>query len=158
MPMLGNALSMVGDVQGFLVRAYQRHGGIFRIRALHQSFTVLAGAEANHLLRDRGDELFSSATTMGGLDREFDMRVHVLRGRPHRHLRKLLATGISRDLLAARWETVTAETERMLADWRTGPASPWSTSSSGWRRPSSPSRSPVLVRSSGSTPSGTPSN
>ncbi len=121
LPLFGNALSMMGDVQGFLVTTYLREGAIFRIRALNQKFTVLAGAEANRLLLDRGEELFCSVASMGGLDREFDMRVHVLRGRPHRHLRSLLSTGLSRSLLAARWPQFTAVTSRALADWQTRP-------------------------------------
>ncbi len=117
LPLLGNALRMMGDVQGFLVDGYRRLGPVFRVRALNQAFVIMAGARANRFLLDHGDEVFTSAESFGGLDREFTMRVHVLRGRPHRHLRKVLATGLSRDLLAARWDEVATETERVLDGW-----------------------------------------
>lgn len=117
LPLLGNALPMMGDVQQFFVDTYHRMGPVFRVRALNQTFVIMAGAAANRFLLDRGEEVFTSEESFGGLNREFGMRVHVLRGKPHRHLRKLLGTGLSRDLLAARWDAVTAETERMLDDW-----------------------------------------
>ncbi|WP_155368707.1 cytochrome P450 [Catellatospora vulcania] len=123
-PLLSNALRMMGDVQQFLVDSYRDLGPVFRVRALNQSFVIMAGAAANRFLLEHGEKVFTSEESFGGLDREFGMRVHVLRGRPHRHLRGLLATGLSRDLLAARWEPVAAETERILDGWANRPALP----------------------------------
>lgn len=123
-PVLGNALRMMGDVQQFLVDTYRDLGPVFRVRALNQTFVIMAGAAANRFLLERGEEVFTSEESFGGLDRQFGMRVHVLRGRPHRHLRRLLATGLSRDLLAARWDAVSAETERILDGWAGRPALP----------------------------------
>lgn len=117
-PLLGNALRMMGDVQRFLVDSHRQMGPVYRVRALNQAFVIMAGERANRFLLERGDEVFSSEESFGGLNREFGMRVHVLRGRPHRHLRKVLATGLSRDLLAARWSDVAAETEWLLDGWR----------------------------------------
>ncbi|GAA2512204.1 cytochrome P450 [Winogradskya humida] len=117
-PLLGNALPMMGDVQRFLVDTHLRMGPVFRVRALNQAFVIMAGERANRFLLERGDEVFSSEESFGGLNREWTMRVHVLRGRPHRHLRKILATGLSRDLLAARWDDVVAETERTFHGWQ----------------------------------------
>ncbi|GAA0558471.1 cytochrome P450 [Paractinoplanes ferrugineus] len=117
LPVLGNALRMMGDVQQFLVDTYRQMGPVYRVRALNQAFVIMAGERANRFLLEHGDEVFSSEESFGGLDREFGMRVHVLRGRPHRHLRKVLASGLSRDLLAARWARVTAETDRLLGEW-----------------------------------------
>ncbi|MBL7252821.1 cytochrome P450 [Paractinoplanes lichenicola] len=123
-PVLGNALRMMGDVQQFFVDTYREMGPAYRVRALNQAFVILAGEQANRFLLEHGDEVFSSEESFGGLNREFGMRVHVLRGRPHRHLRKVLATGLSRDLLAARWDDVVAESERLFDEWRGQPALP----------------------------------
>ncbi|GIF23915.1 cytochrome P450 [Actinoplanes tereljensis] len=124
LPVLGNALRMMGDVQQFLVDTYREMGPVFRVRALNQAFVIMAGEQANRFLLERGDEVFSSEESFGGLNREFGMRVHVLRGRPHRHLRKVLATGLSRDLLAARWDEVAARTAFLLKEWPAQPAVP----------------------------------
>ncbi|GHJ47344.1 cytochrome P450 [Catellatospora sp. TT07R-123] len=121
-PLLGNALQMMGDVQQFLVDSYHDLGPVFRVRALNQPFVIMAGAAANRFLIEHGEQVFTSEESFGGLDREFGMRVHVLRGRPHRHLRKLLATGLSRDLLAARWDQVADQTEQILDGWADQPA------------------------------------
>ncbi|MFI5916269.1 cytochrome P450 [Dactylosporangium sp. NPDC051541] len=121
-PVLGNALRMMGDVQQFFVDSYREMGPVFRVRALNQSFVIMAGAAANRFLLERGEAVFTSEESFGGLDREFGMRVHVLRGRPHRELRKILAAGLSRDLLAARWDAITAESERILDGWAGKPA------------------------------------
>ena len=40
---LGSALAMRGDILGFLVAAYRRHGPVFRTRALGRELTVMAG-------------------------------------------------------------------------------------------------------------------
>lgn len=119
-PLLGNALSMKGDAQAFLVSQYRKLGPIFRIRALSHEVTVMAGPEANRFLRTDGDEFLSSEHTFGGLDREFGMRVHALTGRPHRHLRDRLAQGMSRELLRTGWDPFVALTERQLDGWRPG--------------------------------------
>ncbi|HEX5994325.1 MAG TPA: cytochrome P450 [Jiangellales bacterium] len=124
LPLLGNAMGMMGDVQAFFVRHYRMLGPIFRVRALNQAFTIMAGAEANHFLRTQGEEYFSNQDTMGGLNKEFHMRVHVLTGRAHRHLRKHLGSALSRDLLAARWDHFVALTERRIHAWCTGKSVP----------------------------------
>lgn len=123
-PILGNALAMAGDIQKFLVEQYRTLGPVFRLRALNQTFTVLAGQDANQFLRQQGEEYFSSEETMGGLDREFGMRIHVLTGKQHRRLRKTLGSAISRDLLAARWEVFTAHTQNRIRSWRPGESIP----------------------------------
>jgi cytochrome P450 len=124
LPLLGNALSMKGDVQSFFVRQHQALGPIFRVRALNQAFTIMAGTRANHFLRTHGDVHFTSVDAIGGLDTEFNMRVHALTGRPHRHLRRQLGMGLSRDLLRARWDSFVALTESRVDGWRAGTTVP----------------------------------
>jgi cytochrome P450 len=111
---------MMGDVQGFFVDHYRALGPIFRVRAMSKKFTIMAGPEANQFLRVRGEEYFSSHESFGGLNQEFAMRVHVLRGTSHRHLRGILGSGMSRDLLAARWDQFAAQTENQIRGWRSG--------------------------------------
>jgi cytochrome P450 len=124
LPLLGNALSMTGDIQAFFVKQYRTLGPIFRVRALNQAFTIMAGAEANRFLTHRGEQHFSSRDTFGGLNHEFGMRVHVLQGMPHRHLRGILGSGLSRAQLAARWDDVTALTDSHVRSWRAGTTIP----------------------------------
>jgi hypothetical protein len=59
-PVLGNALRMMGDVQGFLADSHRQHGPVFRVRALNQAFVIMAGAGANRFLLDHGDAFLTS--------------------------------------------------------------------------------------------------
>lgn len=120
LPILGNALAMMGDIQRFFVEQHKALGPVFQVRALNQAFTIMAGHEANQFLHQHGEEYLSSTETMGGLNREFGMRVHVLTGSPHRRLRKTLGSAISRDLLAARWDAFTDHTSNRIRAWRPG--------------------------------------
>ena len=45
LPLVGDAFAMAGDIGAFFTRQYLRLGPVFRVRALHRSFTVLAGPE-----------------------------------------------------------------------------------------------------------------
>jgi hypothetical protein len=54
LPLLANALDVMGDAQQFFVRQYRELGPIFRVGILNQSFTVMAGADANRFLRLSG--------------------------------------------------------------------------------------------------------
>ena len=57
-PVLGNALGLAGNVRAFLTEHYLKLGPIFRVSALHRSYVVLAGVEANRFLAGRGREYF----------------------------------------------------------------------------------------------------
>lgn len=45
-PVIGNALAMAKDPAKFFVDCYRKHGPVFRIQILGNTYTVLAGAEA----------------------------------------------------------------------------------------------------------------
>lgn len=122
LPLLGNGLDMMGDIQAFFVKNYQRFGPVFKARALQQQFTILAGVEANQLLRDRGEEIFTSEESMGGLADQFDMRVHVLQGEAHQHLRSILGKGLSPEILNPGWDGFLATTNSHTNGW--GPGTP----------------------------------
>jgi hypothetical protein len=49
-PILGSARDMLKDPLMFMVRAHEQYGPIFRVRALHLEYTILAGLEANQFL------------------------------------------------------------------------------------------------------------
>ena len=54
LPVLGNSLSLATDYLRFLTRQYRLLGPVFRIRTPFDTFTVLAGPEANNFLRREG--------------------------------------------------------------------------------------------------------
>jgi hypothetical protein len=47
LPLLGNALDLLGDPAPFLVKNYLRFGPLFRVNAAQHRILVVAGPEAN---------------------------------------------------------------------------------------------------------------
>ena len=47
LPLLGNALDLMGDPAPFLFKNYARFGPVFRVNAVHHRLLVVAGPEAN---------------------------------------------------------------------------------------------------------------
>jgi cytochrome P450 len=99
LPVLGNALSFMGDPLSFLTASYQQHGPIYRVRALARQMTVLAGPEANQFLARAGEDFLTSKDLFGGFASEMNTDVFLvaLDGPPHRHLRKVMRRGFSKE-------------------------------------------------------------
>lgn len=66
-PVAGNAFDMRGDIVKFLVKHYRKLGPVYRVRAFHLAFTVLAGPEANMLLQRNGRMYFRNLEAYRGL-------------------------------------------------------------------------------------------
>lgn len=81
LPIIGNALSMGGNIQTFMLENYRKLGPVFQARAFNRHYIILAGPEANtfiktedkryfrghELWRDFGAEL-GAANILAGLD------------------------------------------------------------------------------------------
>ena len=52
-PLIGNTLDMAKDPAKFFVDCYRRHGPVFRIKVMGNTYTVLAGAEAANFMGTR---------------------------------------------------------------------------------------------------------
>jgi cytochrome P450 len=98
LPILGSALALFRDPIGFLLAAHHRLGPIFRVRALHHDYVVLAGAEANEFVHDTGKHHFSSRNFWGPFLREIEAPNSVvgLEGEDHVAIRRLLAPQMSK--------------------------------------------------------------
>ena len=101
LPLLGNALSMTGDLNDFFIKLYRRHGPIFRIRVPGRRIVVLAGQEANsfvlrhartHLRSNREFSEFCRAM-------ETDRAMISMDGADHVRLRRVAQAGYSREVI-----------------------------------------------------------
>ncbi len=101
LPILGNTLSLTGDLIGFVVEQYRRFGPIFRVRALNREMVVMAGAEANAFITQSGAGKFHSRDAWGPYGREFEVDdyLQVIEGEPHNRYRKLLKRGYSASMM-----------------------------------------------------------
>ena len=121
-PVLGSAISMAGDIRGFLTQEYRKHGPIFRVRALHHRFIALVGPEANAFLaKISGTHLRSYEPY-----REFGIALGAHRimlnmdGPEHLRVRKLQVKGYSPKIFEANLDLVQDATRRMVAAWPQG--------------------------------------
>lgn len=123
LPLLGNTLDMASDPARFFVNCYQKHGPIFRIRILGQSYTVLAGPEANLFMTREGSELLRSREFWDGLVHEFNAKRGLINtdGEFHAQLRRVMKRGYSRSSLNGRYPQLLEITDNMIErDWQAG--------------------------------------
>lgn len=122
LPLIGNALDLAQDVLSFMRKGYQQHGPIFRIRALADTYTVIAGPEANlFFAREQGEHL-RSKEFWEGIDREMQADVTLISsdGPVHSELRQISKRGYSRGLYEANFADVIALTEKKIDEWPVG--------------------------------------
>lgn len=56
-PLVGNLLPLLKDPHQFLQKAYSTYGEVFRFKAAHQEYVILAGQEANRFVAGKGKAL-----------------------------------------------------------------------------------------------------
>lgn len=122
LPVLGNALDMAQDVLQCMVKGYRTHGPIFRIRALNETYTVIAGPEANMFFsREQGQHL-RSKEFWAGIDQEMAANITLISsdGPDHAALRQISKRGYSRSLYEAHFPEVVAITRQKVDEWPVG--------------------------------------
>lgn len=119
LPLVGNAFQMAGDVRAFLTDQYLRMGPIFRVRAFHRHYVVLAGPQANMFMNAAGRTHFRSFEGWVGFNAEFgSMRSLIsMDGADHLRLRKVQARGYSRGRIESRLAEAIGVVRREIAGW-----------------------------------------
>ncbi|MEQ8755686.1 MAG: cytochrome P450 [Coleofasciculus sp. G1-WW12-02] len=122
LPWLGNALGLTNDFVGFLVKSYQEFGSIFRVNVPNQSFTIIAGSEANNFMSQVGDNYLTLDEIWKSYSQEYGTDVFISRmeGAAHRHLRQVLNRGYSREAILAHLPLLVKTTEQMTDQWQIG--------------------------------------
>lgn len=122
LPIIGSALPMYTDVLGFLVRQYQRMGPIFRIRIPGETYTVIAGQQANLFMAREGNDHFRSKEFWQDMDRELGAKTTLISsdGEIHSRLRQLQKRGYSRSTIEARLSDVVEIARRYAAEFPAG--------------------------------------
>lgn len=126
LPVLGNALNMAQETRAFLTAQYQQLGPIFRVRALNQNFTVLAGPEANQFMTKESRNYFISQEFWRGEDEEMGAERSLISmdGPEHARFRKVQQRGYSRSVIQQNFDRVVSITRTELQQWETGQAIP----------------------------------
>ena len=119
LPLIGNTISMMGDLRSYLTEQYLQLGPVFQVRAFQHTFTVLAGPEANLFLLREGKTHLRSLESWT----EFNSELGVTRslgsmdGQEHFRLRRILKDGYSRSYIEKRLAAAIAIAEREIASW-----------------------------------------
>jgi cytochrome P450 len=97
LPLLGNTIQLAKDPYGFLRRCLHTYGPVFRIDLMSQRPVVLAGPEANLLLKQTEHTHFAAAPAFEPLARALGARRFLLTldGAPHKELRDAVAPAMS---------------------------------------------------------------
>ena len=119
LPLVGDALAMAGDVGAFFTRQYLQLGPVFRVRALHRRFTVLAGPEANLFVTREGSRHLRSREFWMDFDKELGAARSMVSmdGAEHARMRKAQQPGYSRSFIHEHLHDVIAITRREVAEW-----------------------------------------
>ncbi len=120
-PLLGSAIEMGRAPLKLLLAGYEQLGPIFRVRALHRRFTVLAGVEANRFVAKLGDGLLAEPDYRPFAE-EMDTRSFILAmdGPRHAHMRKLLKRGFSPGSIVEHIPYLVRTTRALARSWQPG--------------------------------------
>jgi cytochrome P450 len=123
LPLLGSAFPMLTRPIAFLLEEYRRLGPIFRLRAAHHRFTVLAGVEANALLARTADKYLAAEPSWGAFSTSFGARCIMpgVDGPRHYRLRKIQQQAYSRAAIVRRLPEAAAIARRTFDRFAAGP-------------------------------------
>jgi CRP-like cAMP-binding protein/cytochrome P450 len=119
MPLLGSTLALLKDPSGFLVRAYEELGPVFRVAAFGKEYTIMAGQEAFHFFLTVGERHFSRELFYRRFAHELGTECFVLgaQGQQHSRLRKMMKLGFSRHVASAYIPSMTKAIEERVRAW-----------------------------------------
>ena len=117
-PLIGNALSMAGDIGAFAAARYRDLGPVFRVRALNRRFTVLVGPEVNRFVA-KGSKHFSNFEPWQHFQQDIgaSRMLISMEGKDHIRMRKVHAHYYSRNLLEDRIADALDILRYEMAEW-----------------------------------------
>jgi len=118
LPWIGTSLDFLRDQRGATRKAFERHGPIYRNRALFREQLVLLGPEANEFVfMDRGRALSSRLGWGAYLDRLFPRSLMLMDFDEHRAHRKIMSQPFKTGPMRAYADRLNAVFAPVLADW-----------------------------------------
>ena len=122
LPILGSALEFQRGSLDFLKAKYLEHGPVYKVRALHREFTVMAGPEANEFVARKGQIHLTTYWMWKDFVEESGARRDVIStdGAEHKRLRKALSWGYSKGLYERQIDTAISITRKALRGVESG--------------------------------------
>ncbi len=124
LPLVGNTLDMAKDPAQFFLKAYRKHGPVFRAKVLGNEYVVIAGNEAANFMNTRdGKESLRSKEFWEGLVKEYKATCTLTGedGEKHSQLRSVMKRGYSRESIKGRFNEFIETTDKAIdRDWKPG--------------------------------------
>lgn len=127
MAMIGNLPALLENPHNFVKEAYQQYGEVFRFRALHREYVVLAGQDANRLISGDGRELFC-VDGFWGKAATYMQCPHMLVGVDgdiHRHQRNLMMPLLSQNAFRDRMDSLAEPIQSLIGQNAHGKPLAW---------------------------------
>ena len=117
LPVLGHAHRLAGDLRGFCTEQYLKHGPVFEVTALGDSYVVMAGQEANLFMKREGKFHMRTSDSWQAFTSHLGVAKLLigLEGADHRLLRRTKRNGYSRGYISERMPEAVAVVDRELA-------------------------------------------
>ncbi|NDJ61962.1 MAG: cytochrome P450, partial [Chloroflexi bacterium] len=96
LPVFGNALALGRDMNQFLVESYHRFGPIYRMQIFNRDITVLAGMDANTLVKEEDENIFTNEHQFAWIREHIGKVLTGTTPEEHAHMRRQLKPGYSR--------------------------------------------------------------
>lgn len=123
-PLIGSAWPMYDALPRFLCEQYQKHGPVFRVRAVGREFVVLAGVDAvNFVGSPEGKDALESKTAFKGMIGEYGTEEALVNadGERHAQFRSMVHRGYSRQAITGRYQRLIDTIDGWLdTHWRPG--------------------------------------
>ncbi len=118
-PILGNTLDTLRDLNQFYAEQYQIHGPVFRIRILGREFVVLCGPEANRLMMRRERFHFWTSRTLRESMRETlgEDIILSMNGTDHARMRREMKDKFSAAHFEKNFETAVELARKLIRTW-----------------------------------------
>jgi cytochrome P450 len=119
-PLVGSVQELLRDPAGVLVDSYERFGPVFRLRALWNTYTVIAGPAALDFMKRRLDqEMLSRHDFFGAIEKEFGQADLTLAqsGTRHMRLRPPLSLAFSRQSVSPLVSEIAEVVRRRVQGW-----------------------------------------
>jgi cytochrome P450 len=127
LPLLGNALDLIGDPAPFLVKNYRRFGPVFRVNAAHHRLLVFAGPEANiFFMKGAGAHCLENRQAFAVMKKELNGQnlIFAQDGQRHREVRHLLRPAYSREMLDRNLRSIGEALESLIRKMPVGQSIP----------------------------------
>jgi cytochrome P450 len=119
LPLLGNVLDLTGHLPAFFLKNYYKHGPIYRVLVFNQTYTVLAGPEANIFMSRKGNDHLRSYELWHEQNAQYGAQNSLISmdGEPHARLRKVQKRGYSRSAIDGHYPEAVDVVQREVQGW-----------------------------------------